>query len=136
MNNESNALSDLFAACWNDAALKERFMQDPKAVMAEHGIDVPEGMDVNIVENSDTCMNITMPAPPSSPLPSMTMNSRWLPADSTRRSTRTASTSATSNAFEALQGAADKEDRASGVSEPTESNRIRHEPLRPEWLVS
>ncbi|MDG2030107.1 MAG: NHLP leader peptide family RiPP precursor [Phycisphaerales bacterium] len=67
MNNESNALSDLFAACWNDAALKERFMQDPKAVMAEHGIDVPEGMDVNIVENSDTCMNITMPAPPQLP---------------------------------------------------------------------
>ncbi len=68
MNNESNALSELFAACWNDAALKKRFMQDPKAVLAERGIEVPEDMDINIVENSDTCMNITMPAPPQAPV--------------------------------------------------------------------
>lgn len=67
MNNESNALNDLFAACWDDAALKERFMQDPKSVLAERGIEIPEGMDVNVVENSDTCMNITMPAPPQAP---------------------------------------------------------------------
>lgn len=66
MNNESNALNDLFAACWDDAELKARFMQDPKAVLAEHGINVPDEMDINVVENSDTCMNITMPTPPQS----------------------------------------------------------------------
>ena len=64
MNTESKPLNDLFAACWKDAELKARFTQDPKAVLAEHGIDVPAGMDINVVENSDTCMNITMPAPP------------------------------------------------------------------------
>ena len=65
MTEERNQLADLFAACWKDEALKQRFMADPKAVLAEYGMDVPDGMDVNVVENTDTTVHITMPAPPS-----------------------------------------------------------------------
>ena len=64
-NQLRNQLADLFAACWKDEALKQRFMADPKAVLAEYGMDVPDGMDVNVVENTDTTVHITMPAPPS-----------------------------------------------------------------------
>ena len=28
-------------------------------------MDVPDGMDVKVVENADNCVHITMPAPPS-----------------------------------------------------------------------
>ncbi|MAJ46566.1 MAG: hypothetical protein CBC35_04580 [Planctomycetes bacterium TMED75] len=45
--------------------MKQRFMADPKAVLAEYGMDVPEGMDVNVVENTENTVHITMPAPPS-----------------------------------------------------------------------
>ena len=62
MTEERNKLAELFAACWKDEAFKARFMSDPKAVLAEHGIDVPDGIDVNVVENSDNCVHITMPA--------------------------------------------------------------------------
>ena len=65
MTEQKNALAQLFAACWKDEALKQRFMADPKAVLAEYGMDVPDGMDVNVVENTDNTMHITMPAPPS-----------------------------------------------------------------------
>ena len=65
MTEQRNQLADLFAACWKDEALKQRFMADPKAVLAEHGMPVPDGMDVNVVENTDTTVHITMPAPPS-----------------------------------------------------------------------
>ena len=65
MTEQRNQLADLFAACWKDEALKQRFMNDPKAVLAEHGMPVPDGMDVNVVENTDTTVHITMPAPPS-----------------------------------------------------------------------
>ena len=58
-------LEGLFAACWKDDAMKQRFMNDPKAVLAEHGMDVPDGIEVNVVENTDTTVHITMPAPPS-----------------------------------------------------------------------
>ena len=65
MTEQRNKLADLFAACWKDEALKQRFMADPKAVLAEYGMDVPDGMNLNVVENGDTTVHITMPAPPS-----------------------------------------------------------------------
>ena len=64
MTEEQNQMADLFAACWKDEALKARFMSDPKAVLAEYDMDVPEGMDVKVVENADNTVHITMPAAP------------------------------------------------------------------------
>ena len=64
MTEQRNALAELFAACWKDEALKARFMSDPKAVLAERGIDVPDNIDVNVVENSDNTVHITMPKAP------------------------------------------------------------------------
>jgi hypothetical protein len=65
MTEQKNQLASLFAACWKDEALKARFMSDPKAVLAEYDMDVPDGMDVKVVENADHCVHITMPAPPT-----------------------------------------------------------------------
>ena len=65
MTEQKNALAQLFAACWKDEALKARFMSDPKAVLKEHGLDVPDGIDVKVVENADDCVHITLPAPPA-----------------------------------------------------------------------
>ena len=64
MTESKNALATLFAACWKDEALKARFMSDPKAVLAEFDIAVPDGIDVNVVENSDNCVHITLPPAP------------------------------------------------------------------------
>ena len=64
MTEQKNALAQLFAACWKDEALKARFMADPKAVLAEYGMPVPDDVDVKVVENADNCVHITMPAPP------------------------------------------------------------------------
>ena len=65
MTEQKNVLTQLFAACWKDEALKSRFMSDPKAVLKEHGLDVPDGIDVKVVENADDCVHITLPAPPA-----------------------------------------------------------------------
>ena len=65
MTEQKNALAQLFAACWKDEALKARFMADPKAVLAEYDMPVPENMDVKVVENADDCVHITLPAPPA-----------------------------------------------------------------------
>ena len=64
MTEQKNQLTSLFAACWKDEALKARFMSDPKAVLAERGIDVPDGFDVKVVENSDSMTHITIPMSP------------------------------------------------------------------------
>ena len=65
MTEQRNQLAALFAACWKDEALKARFMSGPKAVLAEHGIDVPDGINVNVVENTDKTVIITMPQAPA-----------------------------------------------------------------------
>ena len=36
----------------------------PHAVLADHGMDVPEGMNVNVVENTDNTVHVTLPAAP------------------------------------------------------------------------
>lgn len=64
MTEEKNPFAQLFAACWKDEALKARFMSDPKAVLAEYGMSVPDGMDVVVMENADDRVHITLPAPP------------------------------------------------------------------------
>ena len=63
MTEQKNQLASLFAACWKDEALKARFMSDPKAVLAEYDMPVPDGIDVKVVENADDCVHITLPAP-------------------------------------------------------------------------
>ena len=64
MTEQRNAMAELFAACWKDDALKQRFMSDPKAVLAEYDMPVPDGMDVKVVENADNTVHITMPDAP------------------------------------------------------------------------
>ena len=65
MTEQKNQLASLFAACWKDVALKARFMADPKAVLAEYDMPVPDNLDVKVVENADDCVHITLPAPPA-----------------------------------------------------------------------
>ena len=65
MTEERNALTDLFAACWKDDALKARFMADPKG-----GACRAYGMDDALMgiecegggERRHHCVYITMPA--------------------------------------------------------------------------
>ena len=64
MTEQRNKMALLFAACWKDEALKARLMSDPTAVLAERGINVPDGIDVKVVENSDNTVVITMPNQP------------------------------------------------------------------------
>ena len=65
MSEKQIKFAELFAACWKGEALKQRLLSDPHAVLAEHGMNVPEGMNVNVVENTDTKVHITLPAAPT-----------------------------------------------------------------------
>lgn len=65
MTEQRNALAEIFAKCWMDQAFKDRFMSDPKTVFSEYGLDVPDGMNIDVVENTDTCVHLTLPMPPN-----------------------------------------------------------------------
>ena len=45
-----------------DAAFKERLMADPAKVFKEQGIAVPPGVEIRVLENTDTVVHLTLPA--------------------------------------------------------------------------
>lgn len=54
----------IFACCWKDEEFKARFKEDPSAVIAEHGMQIPEDLIVNVVENTGSTVFITLPSAP------------------------------------------------------------------------
>ena len=62
------AFQKIVARTWSDPAFKSRLTSDPSSVLAEHGVAVPEGVEVKVVENSDKVIHLTLPAKPSGDL--------------------------------------------------------------------
>ena len=65
MTDETNKMNTLIAACWKDGALKQRLLSDPHAVLAEHGIYVPDGIIICVYETADNTVHVTLPAAPT-----------------------------------------------------------------------
>ena len=64
---DENRFGEILSKCWYDAAFKKRFMSEPKKVLAEFGMEVPEGLDVKVVENTDKVMYLAIPPAPARP---------------------------------------------------------------------
>jgi hypothetical protein len=64
MAEEKNRFGEIISKCWHDTAFKQRFLTDPKSVLAEYEIEVPEGLNVKVLEESPDMMFITLPAMP------------------------------------------------------------------------
>ncbi len=54
-------LPEIVRACLKDPALKAKLIADPKAVLAEHGIKVPAGFTVKVVENTPSVFHLVLP---------------------------------------------------------------------------
>ena len=61
MSEQHNKFVQLLEACLDDDELKDSFKSDPSGVMAERGIEVPEGITFKVIENTDDCAHITLP---------------------------------------------------------------------------
>ena len=64
MTEGQSELKQLLEACWEDESLKQRLISDPKSVLTEYGLGVPDGMDVKVHENTADCVHFTLPARP------------------------------------------------------------------------
>ena len=64
MTESQDALAKVIVACWQDEAVKARFLADPKAVLAEHGMEMPEGIGIAASEDTDLHINLTIPTAP------------------------------------------------------------------------
>src|SRR5262245_6999877 len=61
---QNKVWSQVVAKAWVDDAFKRRLLADPAAVLQEHGVAVPPGVQVKVVEDTDTVRHMTLPARP------------------------------------------------------------------------
>ena len=55
----------IIAQAWSDEDFKKKLFAAPNAVLKDYGIDVPEGLKVNLVENKEGEITLPFPAKPS-----------------------------------------------------------------------
>jgi Nitrile hydratase, alpha chain len=60
--------AQIVAKAWSDDKFKQRLLADPVAVLKEHGLNSPPGLQVKVVENTDQVLYLTLPAKPSGEL--------------------------------------------------------------------
>ena len=65
MNDEqtARAAADLYARALTDADFKARLMGDAASVLRAEGLDVPEGVEIKVVENSSSTVYVVLPDP-------------------------------------------------------------------------
>ncbi len=54
---------------WSDEGLKKRLISNPKPVLREFGLQIPDSVSVQIHENTPHLLNAVLPVKPSTPLP-------------------------------------------------------------------
>lgn len=61
---EKNPLHDIIARTCLDRTFREDFLRDPAGVLRRSGIQVPEGISIRVIENTDENIHIVLPAGP------------------------------------------------------------------------
>ena len=59
-----NQWGQIVAKAWQDDIFKKRLVAEPAVVLKEHGIQVPAGVQLRVVENTDQVIHLTLPAQP------------------------------------------------------------------------
>jgi hypothetical protein len=75
-------LGNVIAKAWADEDFKQALMRDPRAVIEGEGVHLPEGLEVRVMENSDSVFNLVLPPKPAtlrdqSDMPDRNNNSCW-----------------------------------------------------------
>lgn len=62
------AYGKLVAKAWEDDAFKDELFSDTAKVFKENGIELPEGLKVNLLENTEDTIHLVFPMSPSDEL--------------------------------------------------------------------
>jgi Nitrile hydratase, alpha chain len=53
----------LVADTWDDPELKQRLLNDPHTVLKERGIAIPQGLQIKVLEDTQTVEHLVLPGP-------------------------------------------------------------------------
>lgn len=55
-------IAKIIQRCWEDDAFKARFIAQPNAILKEEGVDVPAGLEIKVVQNTENVQYLAIPA--------------------------------------------------------------------------
>ncbi len=55
----------IIARAWQDESFKQELLRDPLATFAKEGINLPDGLEVKVVEESSNLFYLVLPTKPS-----------------------------------------------------------------------
>jgi len=61
MAEQDNPMQKVITKCWEDEAFKERLLADPAATLAAEGVQVPEGVTINVAVDSEDVRTLVIP---------------------------------------------------------------------------
>jgi hypothetical protein len=61
----SSNVAQLLLKVWDDPAFKQRLVADPRGILQEHGVAVPAGQSVRVVEDSAETLHVVLPSRPA-----------------------------------------------------------------------
>lgn len=61
---QDQKMNRILAKCWSDAAFKAQLLADPMAVLQAEGVDVPAGIQVRAVADTDRLVHLVVPPRP------------------------------------------------------------------------
>jgi hypothetical protein len=68
MAEQENPLQKVITKCWGDEAFKARLLADPAATLAAEGVQVPEGVTINVAVDAEDVRTLVIPLPPTTEL--------------------------------------------------------------------
>ena len=64
MNDLTKLYQQIIAKCWADEAFKQQLIADPAGTLKQEGIEIPEDMTIQVVENTGNVFHLVIPPPP------------------------------------------------------------------------
>jgi hypothetical protein len=64
-NEQNKTLAQLIAKAWADDNFKKKLLSDPAAVLKAEGVELPAGMEVHAVEDTETMHHLVIPTKPT-----------------------------------------------------------------------
>ncbi len=65
MNDQAKQYQQIIAKCWADESFKQHLMADPGGTLKQEGMEVPEGMTIQVVENTCHVFHLVIPKQPT-----------------------------------------------------------------------
>ena len=67
MNQEEQGkkMGQLIAKCWADEGFKRKLLADPAATLKAEGAELPAGLSIKALENTDKVFHLVIPAKPT-----------------------------------------------------------------------